>query len=66
MVRDVVLKCKHTEESLALVCLQLGQLVGLGPQFVPHFQLEDGAQVNGVVPALSLAVASLQRRVLTR
>lgn len=63
---NVVLKCKHAEERLALVRVQLGQLVGLSPQSVPFFQLEDGAQVNGVVPALPLAVASLLRRVLAR
>lgn len=53
------LKCKHTKEVLALVRLQLRQPVGLRPQPVPRSQLEDGAQVDGVVPAVCLAGAPL-------
>lgn len=53
------LKCKHTKEVLALIRLQLGQPVGLRPQPVARSELEDGAQVDGVVPAQPLAGAPL-------
>lgn len=62
----VISKCKHTKESLALVGLQLWQLVGFRPQFVSSVQLKHCAQIDGVVPALPVPVAVLLSGALAR
>lgn len=59
-------KCKHAEESLSVVGVQLRQLVGLRPQFVSLVQVKHCPQVNGGVPAMFPSAAPLWSRVLTR
>lgn len=54
------LKCKHAKEGLALLPLHFGQLVGLRAQRVALPQLEHGAQVDGVVPAVAGRLAALR------
>lgn len=58
------LKCKHAKEGHALLSLQLGQLVGLRPQFVAYVQLKHRAQVDGVVPALIFGDVAVRGRAL--